>query len=103
MYALFSLFIGITLGIVPFLGWKLLLPVVIRIKGSKNKLSRIAVIFILLFKFVFLGFIIYGITLLSWLKLPHFIAGLAVGPIIATGIIVALNLALVRRTGGKDK
>ncbi|MBI4834730.1 MAG: hypothetical protein HY811_07940 [Planctomycetes bacterium] len=93
MYALFSLLIGITSAIIPFWTWKLILPALIRIKGSKNKLSRIAVIFILLAKFIFLGLLIYGITRLSWLDTPHFVVGLAIGPIIITGILLTFNLA----------
>jgi hypothetical protein len=93
MYALFSLLIGITAALVPFLGWKLMLPVIIRVKASQNRAGRIVVMLMLLAKFIFLGLLIYGITRLSCLETPHFVIGLATGPVIIIGILLTLSLA----------
>ena len=94
-----SLLIGISLGLFPFLTWKLILPLMI----NAEKVSKFLLLFAILIKFLLLLGLVYLTVQIKWLIMTFFIIGITLSPLGALGLVLTLHLSNRLPIGRRNK
>ncbi len=94
---LISLSIGVFVGLLPFAIWYFIVKSSKFIRRNKSSGKRIALFFMLMLKYLLLGFLLYYIVRLPWLDRNAFIVGLIAVPVLMCIIIIIRN-KLIKQT-----